>query len=468
MLPLSGLNIDELPFKDLKILQEILVFEDIPVLVHYSDNNSEDIISYLVDFDETGKRQMFTKVQKDELFSYLIGLKSLKRLFSEIKSDFVFFVDSDNSDNIKSTTLLSKFLIPEKYFPIDESFHDEEINDFYIDYLKENFYYYKLKENAFILTVKPSTGKHGTTVSARDAAFVLANATNSVEGYVSVRSFNALKNDFSDINQIKRKVSATKKFLSPRIAEAAFHSFEVWLAMDTVLFKEKDKYITEIAEGLVQSYKQDVLDVDYTSEEDAKILIEKYSEDERKMIFEPIYKIVENKDFVVSVCDVKNTIKRNNKQLKSSKNFWQKVLPPPTIAQLQEEMEKRNKIVTIVLHLKEGENVTKLTKKELQENLLFSKDDAQTTYDIGSPIVVEGEKIDLIKPISCVLTIDENNHLQLFNDELEIHAEGKDDFNIIVENVKNQFFALAKNLKEIEKKDFSKASIIRSYLHEER
>lgn len=466
MLLLSGLNINKLPFEDLTPLQELLVFEGIPVLIHYVDSRNEDIISYLVDFDEKGKRQLLAKIKKDELLSYLTGNKSLKKLFLEISSDFVFFVDTYTSSRKKSTTLIPKYLIPEKYLPIDDSFHEEGLNDFYLKYLEENYYYYRLKEDSFILSVKPSSGKHGTTVSAKDAAFVLTNATNSVEGYVSVRSFNALKDKFGNVDEIKRKVNATRKFLSPRISEVAFHSFEVWLALDTILLKESDKYATLISEGLIESYKQDVLDVDYTSEQDAKIITEKYTKDERKMIFEPIYKIVEKADFVVSIYDSRNTIKRNNNGLRSSKKFWNTLLPPPTAEELQEEIEKKNKIVTIVLNLKEGENITQLTKKDLQENLLFSRDAAETTFEISAPIEYEEGKIILAKPLQFTLTIYENNDLQLINEELEIHAEGKD-FNLMVENVKRQFFNLVKTLNEIEEKDIPKAQTIKGYLYEE-
>lgn len=463
MLKIDGLNIKSLPFENLSLLQTIEDFEGVSILEHYIDERKDDIISYLVDFDKTDKRILYAKITKNELLSYLIGINSLKQLLESISSDYLFLVDYNRDNEFKTATLISKYRIPTKYFPSDDSFYEEDLNDFYSEYLKEQYYYYRLKENAFIVTVKPKNDIHGQTVGAREAAIVLNNTTNSVEGYIRAKSFNVLKNDFGNADKINRRITTTKNFLSPRIAQVAFGSFEVWLAIDTLQFHGQDKYDSVIREGLIDGYKKDVLDVDFTSEEDAKIITEKFSEDERKMIFEPIWKLVESDRFYISISDPKKTIKRNTEGVKSSNTFWKKLLPPPTEEELQKEEERKNKIVSIIISLKDGENVSQLTKKELRDNLLFTEEIAETIYEIKSPIIVEDHIISLKKSIPCTLTIDENNHLQLFNDKFGIHSEGED-FKIVVSDIKNQVYQLISQLKELEKIDYPKYQEIKSYL----
>ena len=463
MLKINGLNIKELPFEGLEVLQEIISFEGVPILVHYKDIWNDDIVSYLVDFDKTGYRRLYAKISKEELFNYLIGIKSLKALFSEIISDFLFLVDFDPEETLLSCILISKYLNPENYFPIENSFFKDGLNNFYLEYLRQVYYYYRLKENSFIINVKPTNEIHGKTVGAKEAAFVLANTTNSVEGYIRAKAFKILKDDFGDASKINRRITTTKNALSPRIADAAFGSFEVWLSIDTLIFHGEDKYDTKIREGLLEGYKQDVLDVDFTSVEDAKIISEKYTEDERKMIFEPILKLVNNNDFTLSISDTKNIIKRNNKSIKSSNLFWDTLLPAPTLEQLVEEQQRKSKIVSIVLNLKEGENISKLNKRDLQSNLLFSQENAEVPYEVESPLVFGERQILLKKPIRCLLKVDENDHLQLYSQSLDLYEEGSD-FNKIVESIKKQFVYLVDSIKEIEEKDFLKAEEIRSYL----
>ncbi|HWI91208.1 MAG TPA: hypothetical protein VNT20_08025 [Flavisolibacter sp.] len=467
MLKIDGIDIKDLPFEELQIQQEIVEFDGIPVFVHYTDKTNNDIVSYLVDFDANGHRRLFGKINKQELFDYLIGIKSLRTLFSEISSDFIFFVDYDKSENFVSAKLSSKYLIPEKYLPVEESHNDDGLSDFYLDYLKQNYYDYVMKLNSFIVKVESPDQVHGKTVGARETAIVLNHYSTSVEGYIDTKVTNVLRGDFIE-SRIKRRASKTKNFLSPRIADARpGNSIELWLAIDTPVFKnaEADKYDEKIKEGLIDDYKRDVLDVDYTSEEDAKIIAEKYTPEERKKIFEPIYRLLENNDFKISIYDTKNTIQKNKQGLKSNDKFWKTLLPPPSIEELQQEQEKKHRIVTVVLNLEEGQNITKLTKKSLQETLLFTQEGAETVYQIKDSIIVNGKEIVLKKPIKCVLVIDVNNYLQLYNERLGIGSDGHGDkFNEIVESVKTQFFDLVENLKEIEEKDYPRAQEIKQYI----
>jgi hypothetical protein len=100
MLTIDGINISQLPYERLELANELLSFEDMPILEHFISSNKEDIISYLVDYNETTQRKLYAKVSKKELFSYLIGNRSLKDILSGLESDFIFFIDTDNLDKL--------------------------------------------------------------------------------------------------------------------------------------------------------------------------------------------------------------------------------------------------------------------------------------------------------------------------------------------------------------------------------
>lgn len=466
MLKVNGYNIGKLPFENLVLISEILSFEDIPILSHYTDEKGHDIISYWVDFDESGNRILYGKVTKGELFNYLVGSISLKNLITNISSEYLFLTDYDIDGKIKSVQFLNKYILPEKYLPKEESYYTEKLSDFYESYLTEFSYLHKLRENSYVLKVEPKDKVHLNTVGAKEAAFILENATNSIEGYIKVKAFNILKNDFGDSSRINKRINKIKERLSPRISESAFGSFEVWLAIDTITFHGEDKYDSELRNTIIESYKQEVLDVDYTSEEEAQIITNKYTIDERKLIFEPLFKIFQSEEYSITINDTKNSIKRKFDKIKIETKFKDIIFPKPTIDELTKEIEKKNRIISLVINLKEGEDITKINKKELFDNLIFKQDLAEAPIDIHSPIITAEGKAILVKPIRCILKVDHSGKLQLSNSELELFEEGTN-IQDVIKSIKEQFISLVNNIELIAEIDYPKSIIVNSYLGKE-
>ena len=143
MLEVKGLNIESLPFGKLVLFKEILSFQYEPLLLHYTDEFGNDVISYWVDLDENYSRWLLGKITKNELFMYLSGNKSLRELFANISSDYLFLVDYglENESSIKSVKLITPRSIPDKYYPKENSYYLLGLSDVYKKYL--NNYLYK-------------------------------------------------------------------------------------------------------------------------------------------------------------------------------------------------------------------------------------------------------------------------------------------------------------------------------------
>jgi hypothetical protein len=266
---------------------------------------------------------------------------------------------------------------------------------------------------------------HQNTVGAREAAFALNNLCNSMEGYIKVEASNRYSEVYADKSRITRNVNKIAEMLSPRIAQTADHSFEVWLAMDIITFNSGDKTALEIRNSVIEGYKNDVLDVDFTSEKDAHIIAEKFKPNERKQIFEPLLKVLDNEAIHVSITNYEKTIPLRTR-IKSARVFKEIIIPPVTLEELQAEQERKNKIYSMVVNLKEGQDVLKIGKKQIMENLLFVEEKGQTPFDIISPVEVGDFSLKIKMPIRCELKVEDNGHLELFNSKLDIYAEGNE------------------------------------------
>ena len=53
MLKPIGENIANLPFGEIKVVNELMSFDGIPMLLHFTNDRKEDILAYWVDYDKT-------------------------------------------------------------------------------------------------------------------------------------------------------------------------------------------------------------------------------------------------------------------------------------------------------------------------------------------------------------------------------------------------------------------------------
>jgi hypothetical protein len=427
MLDIKGQNIiDGLPIEDLKLVNTILSFEDDPMLNHYQDGKVNDWIGYWVDSSPEGKRWLLGKITKHELYLYLSGARSLKVLFSEISSDYLFLVDYDLNEKITTVRLINSYSIPPTYFPGSNSFFKWGLDDFYSQYLDSFSYIDKLREKAFIITVEPSNRIHEGAVTARDAAFVLSNYAKSIENYVDVTAFNLIVEEkkTGDRAKINKRVKAIKNKFTPVISQTNYKCFEVWLSIDTVILSMETPKEIEWRNNLIENFKNDVLDIDITNQVDAKIIEEKFNKDEREKIFTPIIKVLENEDIFVSVRNYSGTFNKDYGTKRITSEFRDIILPPPTVEELRAKIEAKDKLVTAIVRLKGGKDVSEVRATEIKHGIVFTEE-TTTGYPIES-VEIDGKTIHFRKPIRCEMSLSDEGNFVLSHTELELYAENKD------------------------------------------
>jgi len=439
MLASIGENISNLPFGEMKLVNELMSFDGMPMLLHFTNERGDDILAYWVDYDKETIRWIYAKVTKDELFGYLKGIRSLERLFKEITSEYAFILDLTPQKEIKQIKLISSSLIPDQYFAGELSFYPDGLSEFYLNYLRDFEYNYLVKERSYIFKAEPSNKTHGNFLTAKEGVFLLNSVIDSVEGYINVVATHKYEQKFTNRSRINNVVKSLTNHLSPVISEAGIGSFEVWLAMDTISLNEVDEIGSEIRSEIIEGYKNDVLDIDFTSSEDAKIICDKFNPIQRKKIYEPILDILENEKIDLTISDKRKTIRQIGKPIKTNTRFTDLVIPKPSADEVKAQQEINKKIYTLFVSLEEGADISKIGKKELLSNLLLFNESIEIPYPIAFPVILpNGIELMLKKPIISNVKIIDQNKLELENLEFNIDIVAKDK-NDMIEKFKAAF-----------------------------
>lgn len=434
-------QIKGLPFEGLSKIQDIL-YSDGPILSHYTDSFGKEILFYWVDFNDENNCWLVFETNKTALYNYLTGGVSLRKIITELDSEFVYLVNEDSNGSYNDVRMLVARSINENYLPDERSYYTLGLPTFYDSYLVENSYIERLKERSYVFHLEPSDRVHATTVSAKEAGMFLIGITKSIESYIDFTATDRLKNHIPDRNRFNRTINQLKQKVAPRIADVSFGSFEVCIGIDTVTLHTTNNDILEWGKGVIDGFKYDVLDVDFAKEEGAAAVLEKFPDaDSRKKIFDPIIKILENRDLELSVTSYNRSFSRQYSKSRPTDRFKKEIIPPQTIEEYLIEQQKRTQIVTAVFKLPEGGNISDLKKKELLENLLFTQEDTHPVYPLPNPIATDERSEKLKRPLECVLMIDANGQIQMFNTTLGLQAEG-DSMSSVVDSIKEQFFEL--------------------------
>jgi len=437
----AGYKIDKLPYEALEKVQDIL-YADGPILTHYRNARGKNILFYWVDFNEVANRWLIWETNKKDLFDYLSGGISLFEYLNERCPEYLFIADMDNNEHVMATVMLDSFAIPEAYYPNENSYFTLGLPIFYDFYLSDGSYISRLRERSYVFNLKPNDVVHATTVAAKEAGQFLINITKSIESYVDITATDRLKNEIGDRGRLNRTISQLKQRTSPRIADTLFGSFEVSIAMDTVALSTGNAEIDDWSKDIITAYQNDVLDVDYSSEEDAVAIIDRFPDAEsRKKIFDPIFKILENPAYSLTVSAFNSSFKKDYRKNKPAERFKEKVLPKQTIEEILNQQEQKAKLVTAIFRVPEGGSISDLRKKELLENLLFTQEGNQPTYPITSPIIAGDLVVITTSPIECALTVDNHNHIILAHTKLGLYAEGAD-MKEVVDAISRQFVEL--------------------------
>lgn len=420
---LKGYKLNKLPISigSLKKISDLIEFEG-PILSHFIDEKSKNYLFYWVDHDNNSNRWLIWKIDKIQLYNYLRHQASLKELMLECNKDFVYSVDIDNAFDYKNVHAIDLNEIIEQYVPDEEEYYTYQIPQAYDSLIAEfeaSPYLQLLREKAlyFKWNTRGNSKKFSETVGAADAGGFLTKISKSFLKYAEFKFYEGYKDKIGDYKRLAKIVNQFKDILQPRVVDLSYSSFKVALSSDTVnTIVEGDTY-KDWQRTILEKYQNDVIDVDYSSPVDLEIINEKFPVEVRKEIFGPIVSIINDEDYQLEVVNYHRTFKRKYSKIPKKE---EKLLLPEIMPEVSAPENKR--LYTFIIEAPEGgsDNV-KFSKKQLQENTLFSQEDDLVPILLNK-FESNGSVVELKEYLQCTLVL-QNNRYKLECETLNIQVE---------------------------------------------
>lgn len=356
---------------------EDIIYLDEPILSHLK-LNEKDYFLYLVDSFEDYDVFLFFEIDADTILKYLTKSISLRDI---IKSNNILLIlEQDYDGNVINAQSILCESLPEDYLPEANSFLEYEPleNSFYYEMINEydrKLYLHDLRKNAFYLKFSTNDRKYGDTIGLRELTnTLLTNLSTSFKHFVTIdfeKKFNSIIPEDNKRNKILKSVFADTDL---RMVDLNFGSFEIGLSTDKLMKSNIEfREVKEWADNVGDNYKKIVLDNDITNTELATIL-NNYTDEERNQIFEPVLRIVENKNYNLKVKDSLrekySNLGLNNKEISS------KIVTK--IKKVDNIQQKHLELITVTTIIDKNSN-----KKTINlDNTLFSSIES-TEYLLG-------------------------------------------------------------------------------------
>ena len=353
---------------------EDIIYLDEPILTHLTRSGKHYLL-YLVDTLESSDLLLLIELEEQTIFNYLTKKITLRKVIST-NQNFIYKIQQDFEGNIVNAEITQSTFIPENYLPSDDSYLDYEPSaySYYYDFIKEfesKSYLNSLRDKAFYLKLAPTSSKYSDTIGFNELVDeLLKNISISYKNFLKADFFESFKKSQTDEKRLNKTFYRLIDDLDFRMVDLNYSSFEIGLAIDSVMKGGiENKEIRDWAIQVGQKYKDLVLDEDY-DEETVQTIISNYSEDDRKKIFEPIFKITENSNFDFRIKDSKE--KRYSKILIKDKSKIERIVPRKA-----EEIDERSKVYEIIqiTAVKEKDKIGKSIR--LDQNTLFESTDSK-------------------------------------------------------------------------------------------
>ncbi|KAF2518281.1 hypothetical protein E0W68_09670 [Flavobacterium salilacus subsp. salilacus] len=321
----NSINIDLRKFKKI----EDIIFLDEPILSHLKYNET-DYFLYLVDTDDKSDFYCLFEIDEEKILKYFTKEISLRDLILKNKK-FIYLIQEDFSGNTTNINIVFSESISDDYLPAEESYlnYTPTQSSYYykiVEEYKSKQYLQNLREDAFYLKFASTNLKYADTIGLNELTNeLLSNLTKSFKNFLKIDFFASMKDIKSDKNTLNKLFNRILPDLDFRMVDLKWGSFEIGLAVDSVMKSSiENKQIKDWAIEVGSKYKNLVLDEDY---DDAVVdeILATYDEEDRRKIFEPIFKITENPNFDLKIKKSKDS-KYSTIKIKD-KRVIQKILP---------------------------------------------------------------------------------------------------------------------------------------------
>jgi len=418
---IKGIHINQSPFGILRKISDLISFEG-PILSHFQDDKQNDFLFYWVDYEQSFNKWLVFEVKKEYIYSYLNQTISLNDLMLKHSTKFSFLIDIDKDCKYHNILMTTFEDLPKSYIPEPDLLFNYEIPECYTKLItihKDDFYLQALKEKALYLKIEPIDKKHGNTVSAEDAIEFIKTVVSSYKSYVKYNFFQAFKNKFPSSEKLNNAIDRIIKQLSPRVIEAGYSSFMIGLSSDYIMDKS-DSEFNEWKKNAITNYRDEVILPDYNSNAVIEAITKKYEPEERKNIFQPIIKTINNSKY--SLSHLSGNIKSTPIRIKTVKKETEiKITEIPKI--LTQELPEEKRLVNIVVEIDKNDDLSNISKKNLQLGLLFSEEITNTIFRANK---IETEKYTFVFKMQIEFSIkqEKNNYIVIY-EPLNIKVEGR-------------------------------------------
>jgi hypothetical protein len=297
----------------------------------------------------------------------------------------------------------------------------------------ENAYLEFLRDKAINIKIEPKIEYYRKAIVVDSILDTLKNLRTSIENYVEVN----FKKSFSetDFMEFHKVLEGVKRDYRPLCVNLKFQSFGASICVDdAVNFKEYNPKILEWKKGLFDKYKNEVIDINYESSGSLKEIIDKYSDEERNLIYNPIVDSLKDKNrYRVSLTD--KNFRSVEKTLKPISKTTQDILVP----KIKKEIEPISKTLIQSWALAEGPD--KVSKKDIfksseMEYAEFTNTISDVSFEKEYLVVKEPYQIKIVykKPHFTI----EDNTFEIFT-RAETFSEVIMSYNKILINIYKKF-----------------------------
>lgn len=375
---------------------EDIIFLDEPILSHLIRNDKHFLL-YLVDTLDSFDVLLLLEVEEISIFRYITGKLSLRHII-EGNTNICYLIEQDFNGEIINAEITQSDCIDKNYLPSDNSFlnYKPSENSYYYSFVIEQekkAYLQFLREKAFYVKFEPNNTKYAHTIGFNQLANnLLSNLSASFRNFLKADFFEEFKNIVSDKDRLNRVYNSLLPDLDFRMVDLKYGSFEIGLSIDnTMKGSIEDVKMKNWASTVCEKYKDIVLDDKYDKVNVDRI-ISSYSEEDRRRIFNPLFKITENPDFDLQI---KNHFDSSYKTIKIKDRSTREKIAPCVNGELGITDEKDYQIVnftTVVDKNKSSKSInldtTLFNSTNQTEVIIENKDFSEHGFNLDNKISI--------------------------------------------------------------------------------
>jgi hypothetical protein len=249
---------------------------------------------------------------------------------------------------------------------------------------------------------------------------VLSEMVTSYNNYIEIEFLKkpSFREAFEKNSQL---IKTIKEDLSLLIVDLNYGSFEAALAPNIIEadFPMFTNEVNDWKKERFSDFKENIINGDYNNFNYIKTISERYSEHDRKRIFDPLFSSFGNgKDYKVKLKDNQNKVQKVLVIPNEKKSFY---IPKKVKQKLTEDDFKTYQFFAKVKKVSEGANI----KKDSVKQVLYYEELEHDTYPFKPEILkFDGIIFNLKRHLVCEVTFEDSLYF-IRNEELDITVWGE-------------------------------------------